>query len=212
MKTEIEIIELINSQGKEIIESIKPESVRIYLSLKLSVEKKFNIKEDMLFQFAFLSHFRMKRKDFPKKYCEQYFHILEKCRKEPSLFKLDEKADYFLNAHFLRRKKDKKKSSRFPSVIRLHHFLDNSKPLYDMYVFKTCGIPQYFYSCNAKLNELLDVYQKIENLYLSLTKNNSLLAIIGDFDKKFNYPVMDISMKYHFIFSQAGKLSEKKDK
>ncbi|MDP2384908.1 MAG: hypothetical protein Q8M29_00930 [Bacteroidota bacterium] len=210
MTTEKDIAQRINIYRKDIIESLKQESIEVYLFLKSQLETT-DITKNYLYQFAYRHFYGMNRAGLTEKFYEEYFKILEEYKNNSKAFKLEKAIEYFGKFNSINRKGEKK-SLQFSFLTKLSHSINPDNPIYDKYVCKACGIKQYYISdTNKKLESLLLAYKQIGDIYSKIAKENSLLEVLKEFDKKFNNNEISLTMKYDFIFWQAGKVLESQE-
>lgn len=212
MKTD-DIAQHIKISQNDIIQSLKQEYIDVYLFLKSELEKETTITNNYLFQFVFRSFYGMNRAGLTSKFYEEYFETLEKYKRKPESFNLKKVALEFLDFKSIKKKNEEKKSLQFSFLTKLYHSINMDMPIYDKYVCKTCGLSQnYILDESRRLESLLNAYGKIEEVYSTITKENLLSETVKEFDEKFKNPKMNVTMKYDFIFWQAGKLLEERKK
>jgi len=210
MKKDKEIIEYIKSSHKEIIESLKQESIDVYLFLKSEFKKEEPITKNFVFQFLYRSFYRMDNAGLTDEFNNKYFELLEKHRKKSRSFELKKNIIEFSKI----KTKKNKESLQFSFFTKLYHTIDNSQPIYDSKVCKACGIGQKYYIRNQeeRINKLLNDYNDIKKLYARIEEKHSLAETITFFNNHFKNPDISKIMLYDFIFWQAGKLLEDKEK
>lgn len=212
MEVEKKITEKIKSFQKEIIESLKEESIEVYLFLKTQLETT-DITKNYLYQFVYRHFYGMKRAGLTDKFYEEYFRTIEEYKNKPEFFKLETTIQNFKELKSRSRKGKEVESFQFSFLTKLSHSINPNNPIYDKYVCKACDIShQYISDPNKKLESLLKAYKQIEDIYLNIAKHNSLSEVVNEFEKKFTSKEISLTMKYDFIFWQAGKVFESHEK
>jgi len=202
----MDIVENINLLKENIIKSFKQESIDVYLFLKAEL-KTTDVTCNHLFQYVYRHFYGMNRAGLTDNFYKEYFKTLEKYKNKPELFNLERVIKQFLDFNSRNRKGKEEKSLQFSFLTKLFHSINPKNPIYDKFVCKACGISQYYTSEeNKKIKSLIVAYEKIESIYSSITKENSLSELIKEFDKNFNTEKLTLTMKYDFIFWEAGKL------
>ena len=212
MKAPKNIVDDINNNRVNIINSLKQESIVVYQFLQSELNKKdIAVTNNHLFQFVFRHFYGMNRVGLTDDFYLKYFGFLEEFRNKPQEFKLDKMVEDFYALNTIKRKKKEKKSLQFSFLTKLYHSVNPTKPIYDKYVCLASGISQYYISNKKnKITKLLKAYEYLEKLYEQIDKDNSLSAILEMFDKKFEGHEINKTMQYDFIFWKAGILQEEK--
>lgn len=206
MQSTKDIVGKINLLQVDIIKSFKQESIDVYLFLKSKLDTT-DVTYNHLFQYVYRHFYGMNRAGLTDQFYKEYFKTLEKYKNKPESFNLEKAIKRFLEFNSRTRKGKEEKSLQFSFLTKLSHSINPKNPIYDQFVCKACGISQYYDSGKSKkIERLLDAYKKIESIYLSITKENLLSQVVKEFDENFNTEKLTTTMKYDFIFWEAGKL------
>lgn len=196
------IIKDIESKRKLIIKNLKYESIETYIFLQSELKKDKELTKNYLFQFIFRSFYKLDNAGLTDGFKEQFFVYFQKYRSCPDKFDLKSAIVEFSKLKTIQGKE----SIQFSFFTKMYHSINVKKPIYDKEVAKVFGFPRYYVSnVEKRIERLLYQYQIIEGTYERIAKEQELENIITDFDNKFKSN-MPLTMKYDFIFWQAGKL------
>jgi len=203
MKSKEEIIKTINEVNKKtnIVNAIKFESIETYVFLQKEFNSKRKINENHLFMFVYSSFYGMKRAGLIDAFYVLYFSLMEEYKNNSAAFNFKKEVTKFSKLKLRKRKKNTEPSNQFSFLTKLHHTIDNSKPIWDKHVCKTCEIYQYH-----PIDKQIVDYNKIEKLYKDIQKNEELDEIVKEFKVKFKNYSINNTMIYDFIFWQCGKI------
>jgi len=201
-----EIINYINENSDKIISDLKDESIAVYAFIKSQIKNEpISLSKNYLFQFIFLNYYGLDRIGFSDEFLKDFFEVFEQYRKKPDKFDLIETVKRFYEYDI-----NDKKNYQFSFFTKLYHTIDTSKPIYDSNVCRAIGLK--LLKKDNKLDQLIERYGQICDLYNRIKKEKSLSSTIKKFDNRFKKNGISFNMKLDFIFWQTGKLKYKERK
>lgn len=202
MRTNNEIINIINDNRQAIVENISNESIDVYNFLKTEYDKS-NVKTNYLFQFVFRSYYRLDNAGLTTQFKTEYFNILQQYREV-------EKFDFsaILTRLYNIQNHQGQNTFQFSFVTKMQNTIRNDRPIYDSEVARVFSFrqPKQGLNFDEKLTFLLNQLELIQQTYSTLIVNNEIQNTIALFDNKFKKNKLDQIKKLDFIFWSAGKV------
>jgi hypothetical protein len=199
-----EILGKIFSNRELILEKIDDESIDIYEFL-LERNKHGNITKDFLFQFVFRSFYGVDRAVFNPDWKKAFFQLMEEVKRNNDI-------DIRLIGNKLYKIQTRvgTNSLQFSFITKLINLNDPNRPIYDSFVARAFSFnpPQGRDLCN-KIERLIKFYSEIESTYRWLSEDETMRAILKDFDNKFPLNKITDSKKIDFIVWTLGKIISK---
>lgn len=199
-----EIFKKILLNRESILEKIDDESVVVYNFL-LGRYNGGDITEDFLFQFTFRSFYGLDRAGLTPGWKHMFFQIME-----------ENKHNKDIDIHSVGKRlydiptQQGANSLQFSFITKLINLNDPNRPIYDSFVARAFSFnpPQGRDLCN-KIERLIKFYSEIESTYRWLSEDETMRAILKDFDNKFPLNKITDSKKIDFIVWTLGKIISK---
>jgi len=172
-----EIINEIDRNQDKILSNLKQEHIDIYCWIKKEFDKDKNIAKDLEFQRKFKVFYIMNSAGLSDKQKEKFFELLS--NKEKNL-------EYILSELYKIPRRDGKNSIQFSFATKLIYTVDNTKPIYDRNVAKIINKNVLGANEKEKINSCIEIFNYLNELYLSLIKENKIKKVISRFRKKFD--------------------------
>lgn len=202
MRTNEEIINIINDNRQAIVDNISNESIDVYNFLKTEYDNS-NVTTNYLFQFVFRSFYRLDNAGLTTQFKTEYFNILQQYR-ELENFDFSEILTLLYNIQ----NHKGQNTFQFSFVTKMQNTIRNDRPIYDSEVARVFSFrqPKQGINFDEKLTFFLNQLELIQQTYSTLIENNEIQNTIILFDNKFEKNNLSLIKKLDFIFWSAGKV------
>jgi len=193
----------INRNQDRVLLNLKQEHINTYCWIKKEFDKDKNIEKDIEFQRKFKVFYIMNSAGLSDKQKEKFFKLLS--NKKSNI-------KYILSELYKIPRRDGRYSIQFSFATKLIHTVDNTKPIYDRNVAKIINKNVLGINKKEKINSCIEIFDYLNELYLSLIKENEIKKIILKFRKKFkvdNSKISDIKI-LDFVMWSFGDVILKK--
>ena len=201
------IVNLIDTNINSIIEQISQEDIDIYISIQDQfLIKDGNIENDSIFRYLFKKFYLSSSARFlTEKSYDLYFSILSNLK----ITKLDNITDII--KYLLEKLKPMRNKLEYSYTSKILHTINPRFPIYDSYIRKALNLRVIEGdSDDQKINDFLNHYNKINQIYREIIKNNLLETPIEKLGKKRIISRLSPVKTIDFLFWGAGKLINKK--
>ena len=196
-----EILKKIHSSRELILEKIDDESIVVYNFL-LDRYKGGDITKDSLFQFTFRSFYGLDRAGLTPGWKHVFFQIME-----------ENKHNNDIDIHSVGKRlydiptQQGAHSLQFSFITKLINLNDPNRPIYDRYVARVFAFnPPQGGDLHVRIEVFLKFYSEIESTYCWLSKDETIRAMLKDFDNKFPINKLSDNKKIDFIVWTLGKI------
>lgn len=200
------IIDFIDTNLNSIIEQISQEEIDIYNSIQEQfLLKDGNIENDSIFRYLFKKFYlSSSARFFTEKSYNLYFSILSGLK----ITKLDNINDII--KYLLEKLKPMRNKLEYSYTSKILHTINPKFPIYDSYIRKVLNLKEIEGGSNdQRINNFLNQYNKIIQIYREIIKNNLLETAIKKLGKKRDISRLSPVKAIDFLLWSAGKLINK---
>ena len=169
------IIKEIDEEQDGILSRLTFESIAVYSFLKNEYAKE-NILNNLVFQFVFISYYKLDNAGLSDEIKRCFFELL--AQKQTNL-------ELILSKLYEIPTLKGVNTIQFSFATKLLHTIDNDKPLFDSNVEKSTNIKLRGSDKDTKIRSRIEAYDSLEKLYAKLKEDDKTKKLISKFRLKF---------------------------
>ena len=192
------IIKEIDEKQEGILLGLTFESIAVYSFLKNEYAKE-NILNNLVFQFVFISYYKLGNAGLSDEIKSRFFELL--AQKQTNL-------ELILSKLYEIPTLKGVNTIQFSFATKLLHTIDNDKPIFDSNVEKSTNIKLRGSDKDTKIRSRIEAYDSLEKLYAKLKEDDKTKKLISKFRLKFKVNDEKISdtKVLDFIMWSLGRL------
>jgi hypothetical protein len=204
MRSKAEIVDIIKTKEKNVIDNLEHESIDVYNFLQTEFKKQA-VDQNYLFQFVYRSFYRLDNAGLSKEFKDTYFRIMEECRNQT----VDDLTEIIMRLYQIKRLKGDN-SVQFSFATKLMNTIQPDYPIYDSEVATVFNFPtDCIGDLDKRIGRYIGQHATIIETYREIIQDNLLKSSIDMFDDKFKNNRLSSNKKLDFIVWSTGKLLKK---
>ncbi|MEL4026672.1 MULTISPECIES: hypothetical protein [Bacillales] len=195
------LTEEINENAESIMDSLREESVAVYVFLYKEFLKG-DVTLNPIFQFVYRSFYRLDNAGLTPEFKTAYFELMQQYRNETSINPVE-----IVNKLYSYKRRKGDYSIQFSFTTKMINMIDPTYPIYDSEVARVFQFSTYHLKDNAKkIARYLDQQNTIVQTYNKIIEENLLAQSLAVFHNKYKKYDLPLIKKLDFIFWSYGKL------